>query len=86
LDIYFRQFWIDRRLAFDLSSDGINELVIGADMLAKIWLPDTYVANDRQAYFHKATVQNKFIRISSQGNVQYSMRYKKAIKSIFENL
>ena len=74
LDIYFRQFWIDRRLAFDLSSDDIYELVIGADMLSKIWLPDTYVANDRKAYFHKATVQNKFIRITSEGQVLYSSR------------
>ena len=75
LDIYFRQFWIDRRLAFDLSSDNIYELVIGADMLSKIWLPDTYVANDRRAYFHKATVLNKYIRITSEGHVQYSIRY-----------
>jgi hypothetical protein len=39
MDIYFRQLWVDRRLAFD----GVSELVIGADMLHKIWLPDTYI-------------------------------------------
>lgn len=43
LDIFFRQLWIDKRLAFDLSNDGINELVVGADMLQKIWLPDTFI-------------------------------------------
>ncbi len=46
-------------------------------MLSKIWLPDTYVANDRRAYFHKATVLNKYIRITSEGHVQYSIRYLK---------
>lgn len=31
--------WTDKRLAFD----GVSELVIGSDMLHKIWLPDTYI-------------------------------------------
>lgn len=74
LDIFFRQKWVDKRLQFDLSADGINELVIGSDMLHKIWLPDTFIANDKKTYFHKATVQNKFIRISPDGQVLYSMR------------
>lgn len=43
LDIFFRQFWVDKRLQFDLSADDINELVIGADMLQKIWTPDTFI-------------------------------------------
>ena len=70
MDFFFRQTWIDRRLAFD----GVNELVIGSDMLHKIWIPDTFIANDRKTYFHKATVQNKFIRIQPDGQVLYSMR------------
>ena len=45
LDIFFRQLWVDKRLQFDLSADGINELVIGSDMLHKIWLPDTFIGN-----------------------------------------
>jgi hypothetical protein len=39
MEIYFRQHWIDKRLAFN----GSNELVIGADFLQKIWLPDTFI-------------------------------------------
>ncbi len=74
LDIFFRQLWVDKRLKFDLSADGINELVIGSDMLHKIWVPDTFIANDKRTYFHKATVQNKFIRINPDGQVLYSMR------------
>ncbi|CAF0717919.1 unnamed protein product [Brachionus calyciflorus] len=70
MDIFFRQMWTDKRLSFG----GVSELVIGSDMLHKIWVPDTYIANDRKTYFHKATVQNKFIRINPDGQVLYSMR------------
>lgn len=45
MDIFLRQSWRDERLAFDLSSDGINELVIGADILKNIWLPDTFIGS-----------------------------------------
>jgi hypothetical protein len=39
MDIFFRQLWQDKRLSYD----GASELVIGSDMLHKIWLPDTYI-------------------------------------------
>lgn len=71
MDIFFRQYWIDERLAFD----GPSELVIGADVLSQIWLPDTFIANDKSVYFHEATVKNKFIRINPNGQVLYSIRY-----------
>lgn len=38
MDIFFRQYWVDRRLAFE----GPKELVIGADILNLIWTPDTF--------------------------------------------
>ena len=43
MDMFFRQSWRDKRLSFDLSSDGINELVIGNEILKNIWLPDTFI-------------------------------------------
>ena len=39
MDIFFRQHWIDKRLAFE----GNSELVISADILSQIWVPDTYI-------------------------------------------
>jgi hypothetical protein len=39
MDMFFRQIWTDKRLSYD----GVNELVIGSDMLDKIWLPDTFI-------------------------------------------
>jgi hypothetical protein len=42
IDVYIRQYWIDERLAFQ-KFDGLEELVIGSDMLHKIWTPDTFL-------------------------------------------
>ena len=39
MDLFFRQFWMDKRLAFK----GTNELVVSADFLNQIWVPDTYI-------------------------------------------
>ena len=39
MDIYLRQYWVDERLAYS----GPKELVIGADLLEQIWLPDTFI-------------------------------------------
>ena len=40
--MYFRQYWRDERLAFDKFKD-VEELVIGSDLLHKIWTPDTFL-------------------------------------------
>lgn len=42
VDMYVRQFWVDKRLSFN-KFDGVEELVIGSDMLHKIWTPDTFL-------------------------------------------
>jgi hypothetical protein len=92
MDLFFRQYWIDRRLSFK----GPTEIVVSADFLNQIWVPDTFIgitihiyiiypfelyinhlnlkANDKNVYFHVATVQNKFIRIYPSGKILYSMR------------
>ncbi|XP_064637791.1 gamma-aminobutyric acid receptor subunit beta-like isoform X2 [Lineus longissimus] len=71
LDMYFRQTWTDPRLRFTEINE---ELSISADMLQKIWWPDTFFANAKSAQFHTATTKNAFLRISPQGNVLNSLR------------
>merc|ERR1719513_193776 len=39
-DMYFRQFWSDPRLAFDGAKYGIEKLVVGAEYIGQIWVPD----------------------------------------------
>ncbi len=72
MDCYFRQTWIDRRLAFS----GRNNLALSIEMLRKIWKPDTYIFNGRKSYLHTITTPNKFMRLFPNGRVLYSQRYK----------
>lgn len=72
-DFYFRQKWFDPRLEFDPVGE-VDELCVGAEFAEKIWLPDTFFANEKTATFHKATTENTFIRIGHDGRVYRSIR------------
>jgi Neurotransmitter-gated ion-channel ligand binding domain len=43
MDCYFRQSWVDLRLAFKTTD--YDTLALSISMLAKIWKPDTYFYN-----------------------------------------
>lgn len=72
-DFYFRQKWFDPRLEFKPVGQ-IDELCVGAEFAEKIWLPDTFFANEKTATFHKATTENTFIRVGFNGRVYRSIR------------
>ncbi|XP_059079312.1 gamma-aminobutyric acid receptor subunit beta-like isoform X3 [Tigriopus californicus] len=73
LDMYFRQFWQDPRLSFE-SRQGLKKLVVGAEYINLIWVPDTFFVNEKTAYFHKATTENQFLRILHTGEILRSIR------------
>ena len=73
-DMYFRQFWSDPRLAYDGPKFGIEKLVVGAEYIRLIWVPDTFFVNEKIALFHKATTDNQFLRIMQNGDVLRSIR------------
>ncbi|VDM49936.1 unnamed protein product [Toxocara canis] len=73
LDCYFRQKWLDRRLAF--SPFGSREhLPLASKMLKDIWTPDTYIRNGRHSYLHTLTVPNVLFRVRYDGQVHVSQR------------
>ena len=72
LDMYFRQFWRDERLSFN--RPGLEKLVVGAEYINQIWVPDTFFVNEKTAYFHKATTENQFLRIMHTGEILRSIR------------
>lgn len=72
-DFYFRQAWRDGRLSFKPRT-GIEALNVGAEVAQRIWVPDTFFANEKSALFHKATTPNTFIRIRANGDVLRSIR------------
>ena len=73
-DMYFRQFWSDPRLSFDSKEFGIEKLVVGAEYIKLIWVPDTFFVNEKTALFHDATTENQFLRIANSGDVLRSIR------------
>jgi len=73
MDCYFRQSWIDRRLAYSHSS--LSRLQVSVSTLERLWKPDTFFHNGKKSNLHTITVPNKFLRISPDGRILYSMRY-----------
>jgi len=74
LDMYFRQFWQDPRLSFERRL-GLEKLVVGAEYIQLIWVPDTFFVNEKTAYFHAATTENQFLRILHTGEILRSISY-----------
>ena len=72
-DMYFRQFWTDPRLSFD-RQPSLEKLVVGAEYIGLIWVPDTFFVNEKVALFHQETTENQFLRISYTGEILRSMR------------
>ncbi|XP_043208442.1 gamma-aminobutyric acid receptor alpha-like, partial [Amphibalanus amphitrite] len=72
MNCYFRQSWVDQRLAFeDLELDVLS---LSVSTLERIWKPDTFFFNGRRSRLHKITTPNKFVRLYRTGKVLYSAR------------
>ncbi|GIY63282.1 gamma-aminobutyric acid receptor subunit beta-like [Caerostris extrusa] len=56
LTLYLNQYWQDERLAF---SSEFYELTLSGEFAAKIWVPDTFFANDKNSFLHDVTEKNK---------------------------
>nr|WMV64441.1 GABA-gated anion channel LCCH3 subunit [Pardosa pseudoannulata] len=72
ITLYLNQYWIDERLAFSNES---YEITLSGDFAAKIWVPDTFFANDKNSFLHDVTEKNKMVRLSSDGTIKYGMRF-----------
>ncbi|KAG0727564.1 Gamma-aminobutyric acid receptor subunit beta-like [Chionoecetes opilio] len=70
--MYLNQYWKDERLAFS-SSDEL--LTLPGDFAEKIWVPDTFFANDKSSYLHDVTEKNKMVRLHGDGSITYGMRF-----------
>ncbi|XP_076356497.1 glycine receptor subunit alpha-2-like isoform X2 [Tachypleus tridentatus] len=74
VDVYLRQSWFDSRL--DIRPLGLNSTVTlnGEDIINRIWKPDLFFRNVKEANFHMVTVPNILIKLSPDGHILYSMR------------
>ena len=41
----------------------------------QIWVPDTFIANDKYAFLHDVTEKNKMIKLRGNGEIMYGLRF-----------
>ena len=69
----FRQEYQDSRLAWD-SNNAEEHLTLTGEEAESVWMPDTFVRNERNVIFHDAMVPNKYARIFPDGTVLTSQK------------
>ncbi|KAL7030187.1 hypothetical protein ACKWTF_006566 [Chironomus riparius] len=52
-----------------------DTITLSGDFAEKIWVPDTFFANDKNSFLHDVTERNKLVRLSGDGSVTYGMRF-----------
>lgn len=72
LDIYFNEMWIDPRLRH---SSEYPVLVKDSAIFDKMWQPDLYFANAKDAKYHSVTAPNYLMLIHPNGTVYLDIRY-----------
>ncbi|CAD6197808.1 unnamed protein product [Caenorhabditis auriculariae] len=73
LTMYLHQYWTDERLSWSPDSP-IDEMTLSGEFSQNIWVPDTFLANDKHSFLHEVTERNKMLRIGSDGKIAYGMR------------
>ncbi|XP_060113943.1 gamma-aminobutyric acid receptor subunit pi [Heteronotia binoei] len=68
--IYLRQCWTDPRLVFK----GDKSFTLDARLVKYLWVPDTYIVDSKRSFLHEVTVENRLIRLFSNGTVLYALR------------
>nr|ACX33156.1 putative glutamate-gated chloride channel [Rhipicephalus sanguineus] len=72
IQVYFRQSWLDPRLAFDDRAGDVQYVHLYD--AGKIWKPDAFFSNEKEGHFHNVPRPNFLIRIFPTGRVLYSAR------------
>lgn len=70
MDIFFRQWWYDRRFAHNFSTP----FTMAADPTEMFWTPDTYFWNVKQANYHRVTRENMRVMFNPDGEIYFSAR------------
>ena len=76
MQVYFRQWWRDPRLAFDgLNLTEKEYIRFSPDFfLSKMWLPDGYFDNEKEGKVHTIMRTNQYLRLYPNGTVYSSTR------------
>lgn len=67
--------WYDHRFSqYHIESLNEGYVEIDAKNLEKLWVPDIYFPNEKNAYYHNVLMANKMLRIYRGGDVTYTTR------------
>ncbi|XP_056295415.1 gamma-aminobutyric acid receptor subunit pi [Pseudoliparis swirei] len=68
--IFLRQRGRDSRLVFP----GNKSVSVDGRLVSLLWIPDTFIPDSKRSFLHDVTVENRLIRIFSNGTVLYALR------------
>ncbi|XP_077001537.1 gamma-aminobutyric acid receptor subunit theta [Tamandua tetradactyla] len=71
ITMFFHQTWKDSRLKY--YETNLN-LTLDYRMLDKLWVPDCYFLNSKDAFVHDVTVENRVFQLHPDGMVRYGIR------------
>jgi len=74
VQLTIRQIFNDSRLSYKPKQNRPDMLTLSADEMDDLWLPDTFIRNERSVVFHNALKPNVYARVYSTGKVQTSQK------------
>jgi hypothetical protein len=73
--MYLRQAWNDPRLAFArMYRTKFSKMRLGENSWNDIWIPDTFLRNEKAATFHEVTAKNRLMILNGQGDLWYVIK------------
>ncbi|GFN97575.1 glycine receptor subunit alpha-2 [Plakobranchus ocellatus] len=73
MSIFLRMRWVDERLKWN-ESNIEDQLEVDPKLTSRIWAPDLYFLNEKEAIVHDVTVLNKLMQIHKNGTIDTSTR------------
>lgn len=73
VQVTFREQWNDERLRYYDETKGRLKYLTLTDP-TKVWMPDTFFRNEKEARKHEIIVPNVYVRIFPNGEILYSIR------------
>ncbi|CAL8110831.1 unnamed protein product [Orchesella dallaii] len=82
--MFLRHIWKDERLAFDPNEvNGTEMFLLDSDTVNKhLWIPDTFIANQRETKSHEFAGPSQFTRIHYNGTVVRSVQMTTTISCV----
>jgi Neurotransmitter-gated ion-channel ligand binding domain len=72
--MYLRQAWRDPRLAYKALNPRIPKIRLGDNSWNDIWIPDTFLRNEKAATFHEVTAPNRLMTLTASGELWYVIK------------